>query len=227
MDSSICTAAVHAGKIKRRDGGLVTIRIEQPIPQDTSSLRNAGTDDEVQSRNWDNPAGSYQSFSFSSVKVVGLPSQVTPSGMESNQGNSELAQLLAQIQSLEQRTRELNSTLDGQLADKARHAGAHSIAATSAAARAGDLFNSFTKAEEAFRCRARVGTVRQKGEQNPYRVSPAASDQPDLRAIRKRLGGSAHRVELLAGEFELRRSHQKLKPESPARRRRKSQDAGR
>jgi hypothetical protein len=80
QDSSICTAAVHAGKITRRSGGKVTIRIARPIPEYAATLRNQGTDDEVQSRHWDNPVGSYQSFTFAAGEVVGLAQQVKPTG---------------------------------------------------------------------------------------------------------------------------------------------------
>ncbi|MCG7550820.1 hypothetical protein MHN81_22900 [Pseudoalteromonas sp. Of7M-16] len=38
--SRICTAAVHAGKINARDGGVVTIRIKQGEEKYTGSKRN-------------------------------------------------------------------------------------------------------------------------------------------------------------------------------------------
>lgn len=46
-DSSICTAAVHAGKITAASGGAVTIEIKAGMPKYTKTTRNG-----VSSRNW-------------------------------------------------------------------------------------------------------------------------------------------------------------------------------
>ena len=42
-DSSVCTAAVHAGKITRAHGGTVTIRIQAGLPSYSGSARNGVT----------------------------------------------------------------------------------------------------------------------------------------------------------------------------------------